>query len=113
MKSCNLVNNGVLCPSLNIDTVSFDDYDAMDYESDSSSSSDSNPSLMNAKQQFSGATQYVYFAPISYFLHVDFSFRIYADNADTGDVCSLKKTSFNYPFFQYKEVILRFYRLCS
>lgn len=67
--------------------------------------------LMN-KDQFLNSRQYIYYAPITYFLHVDFVFRTISETNNDLDVCSLKSNSINAKIYLFKEFVFRFYRIC-
>ncbi|CAF0786851.1 unnamed protein product [Brachionus calyciflorus] len=102
LRNCNNQKNGFLCPKTNYGSNFFSPNDQ----------NISNATLLGYKDIFDYSKKYIYYAPITYFLHIDFEFRTYMEASNTNglDVCSLKSTTNKSVLF--KQYVFRFYRLC-
>lgn len=102
LRNCNAPKNGQLCPNTKFDSNIVQENDQ-----------NLNSTLNNYKDIFNVSKKYVFYAPITYFLHIDFVFRIFIESIESvNDICSLPSYNLNSKNYLFKEYVFRFYRLC-
>jgi hypothetical protein len=70
-------------------------------------------SLSSIKSNFMKKQQYIFNVPVTYFLHIDFEFRITnKDFNSTENVCALNLLNLFQMTEFCREIIFRFYRVC-
>lgn len=102
LRNCNVQKNGQLCPNTKFDSSIFRENDQA-----------TNSTLNIYKDIFNYSKKYVFYAPITYFLHIDFVFRIFMESTEiSSDICSFPSYNLNSKNYLFKEYVFRFYRLC-
>lgn len=102
LRNCNVQKNGQLCPNSKFDSSILEENEQS-----------LNSTLNIYKDIFNFSKKYVFYAPITYFLHIDFVFRIFMDSTSSSvDICSLPSYNINTKNVLFKEYVFRFYRLC-